>query len=79
MALTGERLKGPEVIGFGLATHYMESNVCDNLMHHLTGFDFPNDMPQEERDEALHEALEEFETEDAQQDIDSGSPIAILG
>nr|CCA19097.1 3hydroxyisobutyrylCoA hydrolase putative [Albugo laibachii Nc14] len=71
LALTGERLEGPEVIGFGLATHYMESSVYKDLVHHLTGFDFPSDMPQEERDEALHEALEEFETEDAVQDIDS--------
>lgn len=70
LALTGERLKGKEVIGFGLATHYLPTSEYDSLIHHLTGLDFPTEMAQEERDEILHEMITELETDEAAQEID---------
>ncbi|KAG7393485.1 hypothetical protein PHYBOEH_006055 [Phytophthora boehmeriae] len=70
LALTGERLKGKEVIGLGLATHYMETSEYETLVHHLTGLEFEDNVPQEERDEIVHEALEELETDEAFQEID---------
>ncbi|DAZ97953.1 TPA: hypothetical protein N0F65_006378 [Lagenidium giganteum] len=70
LALTGERLKGKEVIGFGLATHYLPATEYETLVHHLSGLDFPKDMPQEERDDILHETLAELEEDDADQEID---------
>ncbi|KAE9047229.1 hypothetical protein PR003_g1184 [Phytophthora rubi] len=70
LALTGERLKGKEVIGLGLATHYLETSEYETLVHHLTGLEFADNVPQEERDEIIHEALEELETDEAFQEID---------
>ncbi|RLN45248.1 hypothetical protein BBJ29_002531 [Phytophthora kernoviae] len=70
LALTGERLKGKEVIGLGLATHYMETSEYETLVHHLTGLEFEESVSQEERDEIVHEALEELETDEAFQEID---------
>ncbi|KAL3672411.1 hypothetical protein V7S43_003095 [Phytophthora oleae] len=70
LALTGERLKGHEVIGLGLATHYLPTSEYDTLVHHLTGLEFEENVPQEERDEIIHEALEELETDEAFQEID---------
>lgn len=70
LALTGERLKGKEVIGLGLATHYMETSEYETLVHHLTGLEFEARVPQEQRDEMIHEALEELETDEAFQEID---------
>ncbi|OWZ21716.1 3-hydroxyisobutyryl-CoA hydrolase [Phytophthora megakarya] len=70
LALTGERLKGHEVIGLGLATHYLPTTEYETLVHHLTGLEFGNHVSQEERDEIIHEALEELETDEAFQEID---------
>ncbi|RLN06300.1 hypothetical protein BBJ28_00008849, partial [Nothophytophthora sp. Chile5] len=70
LALTGERLKGKEVIGLGLATHYLPTVEYETLVHHLTGIEFEDDVPQEVRDELIHEALEELETDEAFQEID---------
>lgn len=42
-------------------------------MHHLTGLEFENHVPQEERDEMIHEAIEELETDEAFQEIDPGA------
>ncbi|KAF1788517.1 Enoyl-CoA hydratase/isomerase, HIBYL-CoA-H type [Phytophthora cactorum] len=54
LALTGERLKGHEVIGLGLATTTCPQRVRDAGA----------------RDEMIHEALEELETDEAFQEID---------
>ncbi|TDH70756.1 hypothetical protein CCR75_001151 [Bremia lactucae] len=70
LALTGERLKSHEVIGFGLATHYLPTSEYDTLVHHLTGLEFEKNVSQEERDEMIHEALAELETDEAFQEID---------
>ncbi|TMW63856.1 hypothetical protein Poli38472_002797 [Pythium oligandrum] len=70
LALTGDRVKGKEVIGFGLATHYLPTNEYETLVHHLTGLEFPSTMPQDERDEMIHEAIEELETDEAFQEVD---------
>ncbi|KAJ0399672.1 hypothetical protein P43SY_000045 [Pythium insidiosum] len=70
LALTGERVKGKEVIGFGLATHYLPTDEYDTLVHHLTGLEFPADMPQDVRDEMIHEAIAELETDEANQEVD---------
>ncbi|ETI40341.1 hypothetical protein F441_14136 [Phytophthora nicotianae CJ01A1] len=70
LALTGERLKGHEVIGLGLATHYLPTSEYETLVHHLTGLEFEDHVPQEQRDEMIHEALEELETDEAFQEID---------
>uniref|UniRef100_A0AAV1T4X6 3-hydroxyisobutyryl-CoA hydrolase n=1 Tax=Peronospora matthiolae TaxID=2874970 RepID=A0AAV1T4X6_9STRA len=70
LALTGERLKGHEVIGLGLATHYLPTSEYETLVHHLTGLEFAEHVTQEERDEIIHEALEELETDEAFQEID---------
>ncbi|GMF18777.1 unnamed protein product [Phytophthora lilii] len=75
LALTGERLKGHEVIGLGLATHYLPTSEYETLVHHLTGLEFADNVPQEERDEIIHEALEELETDEAFQEIDPGEWI----
>lgn len=72
LALSGERVKGKEVIGFGLATHYLPSAEYETLVHHLTGLEFDKKVSQEERDEIIHEALEELETDEAFQEIDPG-------
>lgn len=72
LALSGERVKGKEVIGFGLATHYLPSDEYETLVHHLTGLEFDKKVSQEERDEIIHEALEELETDEAFQEIDPG-------
>lgn len=39
-------------------------------MHHLTGLEFQDHMSQEERDEIIHETLEELETDDAKAEVD---------
>ncbi|CAH0482262.1 unnamed protein product [Peronospora belbahrii] len=70
LALTGERLQGHEVIGLGLATHYLPTSEYETLVHHLTGLEFAKHVTQEERDEMIHEALEELETDEAFQEID---------
>lgn len=70
LALSGERVKGSEVIGLGLATHYISSAEYETLVHHLTGLEFQKYMTQEERDEIIHETLEELETDEAQAEID---------
>ncbi|KAG3217176.1 hypothetical protein PC129_g11987 [Phytophthora cactorum] len=70
LALTGERLKGHEVIGLGLATHYLPTSEYETLVHYLTGLEFADHVPQEQRDEMIHEALEELETDEAFQEID---------
>ncbi|KAG1705215.1 hypothetical protein DVH05_004147 [Phytophthora capsici] len=70
LALTGERLKGHEVIGLGLATHYLPTSEYETLVHHLTGLEFEDHVSQEERDEIIHEALEELETDEAFQEVD---------
>ncbi|TYZ57642.1 hypothetical protein PybrP1_003394 [[Pythium] brassicae (nom. inval.)] len=70
LALTGERVKGSEVIGLGLATHYVPSADYETLVHHLTGLEFQDYMSQEQRDEILHETLEELETDEANAEID---------
>ncbi|CEG37157.1 mitochondrial 3-hydroxyisobutyryl-hydrolase [Plasmopara halstedii] len=72
LALTGERLKGHEVIGLGLATHYLPTSEYDTLVHQLTGFEFEDQVPQEERDEMIHEAIAELETDEAFQEVDPG-------
>lgn len=68
--MTGERLKGSEVIGLGLATHYIPSSEYETLVHHLTGLEFQSYMTQEERDEIIHESLEELETDEARAEVD---------
>ncbi|GMF17011.1 unnamed protein product [Phytophthora fragariaefolia] len=73
LALTGERLKGHEVIGLGLATHFLQSSEYEQLVHYLTGLEFEDDVPQEVRDEMIHEALEELETDEAFQEVDPGA------
>ncbi|KAF1332358.1 3-hydroxyisobutyryl-coa hydrolase, partial [Globisporangium splendens] len=70
LALTGERVKGSEVIGLGLATHYIPSSEYESLVHHLTALEFQSYMTQEQRDEIIHETLEELETDEAQAEID---------
>jgi 3-hydroxyisobutyryl-CoA hydrolase len=70
LALTGERVKGSEVIGLGLATHYIPSSEYETLVHHLTGLEFQSYMTQEQRDEIIHESLEELETDEAHAEID---------
>lgn len=60
------------MIGLGLATHYMPSSEYETLIHHLTGLAFEEDISQEERDEIIHEALAELETDEANQEIDPG-------
>jgi 3-hydroxyisobutyryl-CoA hydrolase len=72
LALTGDRVKGKEVIGLGLATHYLETKEYDALIHHLSGLDFQKHMTQEERDEIIHETIEELETDDANQEPNPG-------
>lgn len=69
LALTGERLKGHEVIGLGLATHYLPTSEYETLVHHLTGLEFEDQVSQEERDERIHEALAELETDEACQEV----------
>lgn len=73
LALTGERLQGTEVIGLGLATHYLPSTEYETLMHHLTGLAFEDHISQEERDEIIHEAIAELETDEAVQEVDPGA------
>lgn len=63
-------MKGSEVIGLGLATHYIPSAEYETLVHHLTGLEFQNYMTQEQRDEIIHESLEELETDEAHAEID---------
>ncbi|CAI5705599.1 unnamed protein product [Peronospora effusa] len=70
LALTGERLKSHEVIGLGLATHYLPTSEYERMVHFLTGLEFADNTTQEERDEIIHEALEELETDEAFQEID---------
>lgn len=79
LALTGERLKGHEVIGLGLATHYLPTSEYETLVHHLTGLEFAEHVTQEERDEIIHEALEELETDEAFQEIDPGTLQSKVG
>ncbi|CAI5745804.1 unnamed protein product [Peronospora destructor] len=70
LALTGERLESHEVIGLGLATHYIPTSEYETMMHSLTGLEFSDDVTQEDRDEMIHEALEELEMDEAFQEID---------
>lgn len=58
------------MIGLGLATHYIPSADYETLVHHLTGLEFQSYMTQEQRDEIIHESLEELETDEAQAEID---------
>ena len=73
LALTGERLKSHEVIGLGLATHYIPTSEYERIVHYLTGLEFGSNVTQEERDEIIHEALEELETDEAFQEVDPGA------
>lgn len=77
LALTGERVKGKEVIGLGLATHYIPSSEYEALIHHLTGLEFEDHVTQEERDEIIHETLSELETDEAFQEIDPGTNCSL--
>jgi hypothetical protein len=42
------------------------------MVHHLTGLEFAHHIPQEQRDEIVHETLEELETDEAFQEVDPG-------
>ncbi|EQC27739.1 hypothetical protein SDRG_14488 [Saprolegnia diclina VS20] len=63
LALTGERLKGAEVFGVALATHFVESKELVDLRNHLVEFDFDPEMRQSVRDEIIDESIGDLETE----------------
>ncbi|CAK4087073.1 unnamed protein product [Aphanomyces euteiches] len=62
LALSGERIKGPEMLALALATHYIEAKDVNLLKDHLREFEFPEDMPQETRDDMVDESIVEMET-----------------
>ncbi|OQS04367.1 3-hydroxyisobutyryl-CoA hydrolase [Thraustotheca clavata] len=63
LALTGERLKGAEVFGVALATHFVESKEIADLRNHLVEFDFEPELRQSVRDDIIDEAIGDLETE----------------
>ncbi|KDO32272.1 hypothetical protein SPRG_02751 [Saprolegnia parasitica CBS 223.65] len=63
LALTGERLKGAEVFGVALATHFVESKELVDLRNHLVEFDFDPEVRQSMRDEIIDESIGDLETE----------------
>ncbi|OQR87821.1 3-hydroxyisobutyryl-CoA hydrolase [Achlya hypogyna] len=63
LALTGERLKGAEVFGVALATHFVESKELVDLRNHLVEFDFSPEVRQSMRDDIIDESIGDLETE----------------
>jgi len=70
--LTGERVRGAEVIGLALATHFIESKDIDILQSRLTGLEFPENMTTPVRDLLIDEAIEEIECGDSTPEASDG-------
>lgn len=67
LALSGERVKGEEVIGLGLATHYIPTEHFENLQTLLSEMDVHNLSP-EDRDDLISETLEQLEGDESFQE-----------
>ncbi|KAF0719995.1 Aste57867_646 [Aphanomyces stellatus] len=62
LALSGERIKGPEMLALALATHYVDAKDLGILKDRLRGFEFPPEMSQAIRDDIIDESIVEIET-----------------
>ncbi|PNS19381.1 3-hydroxyisobutyryl-CoA hydrolase, mitochondrial [Sphaceloma murrayae] len=62
LALTSERLKGPEVFFAGIATHYLDSSSLPDLEARLAELQFKDYASMEERLTIINSTIEEFTT-----------------
>ncbi|KAF4553817.1 Enoyl-CoA hydratase/isomerase-like protein 7 [Elsinoe fawcettii] len=62
LALTSERLKGPEVFFSGIATHYIDSSSLPDLEARLAELQFKDYADTEERLMIINSTIEEFTT-----------------
>ncbi|TKX22102.1 3-hydroxyisobutyryl-CoA hydrolase [Elsinoe australis] len=62
LALTSERLKGPEVFFSGIATHYIDSSSLPDLEARLAELQFKDYADMEERLMVINSTIEEFTT-----------------
>jgi len=60
LALTSERLRGPDVFYSGIATHYMHSTSLKPLEHRLAELGFADNEQPDERLRVISDAIEEF-------------------
>ncbi|RHY92095.1 hypothetical protein DYB37_002606 [Aphanomyces astaci] len=71
LALTGERIKGAELLALALATHYIDAKDVDVLKDQLREFKFPDDMPEDTRDDMIDETIVCIET--TTDEVDDGT------
>jgi hypothetical protein len=64
LALTGERIKGPELMGLALATHYIASKEDQETVKNTLKFDFgPTELTLRQRDNIVDDHLTMMEDE----------------
>ncbi|ETW07394.1 hypothetical protein H310_01919 [Aphanomyces invadans] len=62
LALTGERIKGAELLALALATHYVDAKDVELLKDQLREFNFPEDMAEDTRDDMVAETITMIES-----------------
>lgn len=63
LALTSERLTGVQTLFAGIATHYLDSSVLQNLTTRLSELNFKDDASLQERLKLIDSTLAEYTTE----------------